>query len=439
MTDLLGELVTQQSQTLSDSALIDAMIGVEAALARVQGRLEIIPAAMGEAIDQSLQNLRIDPDELRPGMAASGVPVPALIDLLRHKLPRDAANYLHWGATSQDIVDTALVLCWRAYCQELAGRIDELGDELLKRMIAERCTPVLAHTRFQQAVPTVLGLRFASWLAPLTRHCERLLQLGPRLFVLQFGGAASNLSALGDQGQNVAAALAKELDLSLPPMPWHNQRDSVFELACLAANVSGGLGKMGLDILLAAQNEVGEMRDGKGGGSSTMPNKSNPVSAEALVTIARLQGGHLASLQQSLVHAQERDGTAWAMEWGALPPLLNGTIKALGHAHRLALTLVIDRDRMSKAIGAEGGLSLAEAASFMLCKQMPRDRAQQLVKAAVQDAKQGEMSLLDALNEHHHERIDQAGIMELATGLPTAQSMIDTIAGNWRQIRERRK
>ena len=195
---------------------------------------------------------------------------------------------------------------------------------------------MVARTRFQQAIPTTFGLKVAGWLAPLLRHRQRLAELLPRLLVVQLGGAAGNLAALGDRGVEVMEDLARELGLACPPMPWHSQRDGLIELAGWLSLVTGSLGKLGQDVLLLAQNEVGEIREADGGGSSTMPQKSNPIRAEALVTLARSNATLVAGMHQAALHAHERDGAAWQLEWKILPDMVLAAGSALGHATALA-------------------------------------------------------------------------------------------------------
>ena len=212
---------------LGDAALAGAMVEVERALAVVQGRLGIIDDTSAAAIARSLEHFEPDLADLARGTARAGVPVPALVAQLRRAVGEPAASALHWGATSQDIVDTALVLRLRAALDLLSGRLDQLISALAAMADMQRGTVTVARTRFQQALPTSFGLKAAGWLAPLLRHRERLAELRPRLLVVQFGGAAGNLAALGAHGVEVMDALAAELRLGSLPMPWHSQRDAV--------------------------------------------------------------------------------------------------------------------------------------------------------------------------------------------------------------------
>ena len=420
---------------LGDGAFTTAMIDVERALARAQGQLGVIPGEQAQQIDQGLQGYVPAINDLKEGVQSAGVPVPALVEALRKALAPKAAGYLHWGATSQDIIDTALILCIRNVLAQFGGRLNQLADALAKRIEDERQTPMLARTRFQQAVPTTLGLRFASWLMPILRHQQRLHELEPRLFLLQFGGAAGNLSTLGTKGNEVARLLAKELDLIAPPISWHAQRDGFFELAAVASGITGTLGKLGFDVVLASQNEVAELQEAKGGGSSTMPNKANPVRAETLVAISRCQAGHLATMQQALIHALDRDGSAWSMEWSALPAILSGTGAALYHAIDLVENLTIHRNAMNEKIDGQGGLAMAEAVSFALAEHMPREAAQALVKKCANEVRQQGGDLLKTVESQLSFSIDRDAIRENAHKLPGADMMIDNVLQAWRQQR----
>jgi 3-carboxy-cis,cis-muconate cycloisomerase len=240
-------------------------------------------------------------------------------------------------------------------------------------------------TRSQIATPTSFGLRIAGWLAPLARCRDRLRELRPRLMVVQLGGATGNLAVLGDQGIVVMEAVADELGLGCPAKPWHTERDAVVELANWLSMVSGLLGRIGADLILMGRSEIAEVTTGTGGGSSTMPQKQNPVLAETLVALARFNGGQAGLAQQALLHTEERDGTVWAVEWLALPQMLVATAAGLRHAATLAAGLRPRPERMAAAIASGGGAAHAEAMAFALARSMPLSEAQGLVKAAAAD------------------------------------------------------
>ncbi len=397
---------------LGDAALARAMVEVERALARVQGRLGLIDGTAAARIDQGLAGFTADLEDMARGVRGSAVPVPALLRQLRDELDPELRPLLHLGATSQDIVDTALVLQLSAVLELIAGRIRATLQALIDIAEAHGQTVMLARTRFQPALPTTFGLKVAGWLLPLARHLERLAELRPRLLVIQFGGAAGTLAPLGERGPAVMDALAHELGLASPPMPWHTQRDGPLELAAWLAQVAGSLGKLGTDVLLMAQGEVGELREAAGGGSSTLPQKANPIRAEALVTLARRAGIELGAMAGALVAAHERDGTTWQGEWLSLPGLASTTGAALDHALTLVRTLVIDPARMRANLDATRGLVLAEAAGLALARHLPLAEAQALVKDACRDAAGQDRHLIDLLRERTNLPIDWAALAD---------------------------
>jgi 3-carboxy-cis,cis-muconate cycloisomerase len=242
-----------------------------------------------------------------------------------------------------------------------------------------------ARTHGQQALPVSFGLKVAAWLAPLIRHAERLDEISPRLLVVQFGGAAGTLAALGDKGLAVMHGLADELGLGAPVMPWHAQRDNLIEFAGWLSLLTGSVGKMAQDIILLAQTEVGEVsesaEEGRGG-SSTMPQKSNPIASELILAAARANASLLSALHQAQIQEHERATHGWQVEWLTLPQMIVLTGGALKHAHYLAKNLQVDQGKMRENITRADDVILAEAAVFALANTMPRAEADELVKKA---------------------------------------------------------
>ncbi|MEM0922235.1 MAG: lyase family protein [Pseudomonadota bacterium] len=367
---------------LTAEAEIAAMLRFEAALAEAEAMHGVIPAEAGVAIAAALRDLTIAPGDLAAPTLAAGVPVPGLVALARARIGAPFGDYLHWGATSQDAMDTGLVLRLRTILEILEARLRHLVGTLCDQAEAHADLPMAGHTRSQIATPITLGLRIASWLAPLARCLDRLAELRPRLLVLQLGGASGALSVLDEAGPAVTREMARRLDLALPEKPWHTERDRLVELGNWLGLVSGPLGRIGADLILMGRTEAGELHAGQGGGSSTMPQKSNPVAAEALVTLARRAAGYAGMLQAALIHVEERDATAWAVEWQALPELIVGAGAGLGHAQTLAASLSPDPEAMRRALNLQGGAVEAEAMAFALAAEMPLGAAQALVKRA---------------------------------------------------------
>ncbi len=385
---------------LSEERRVADMVRVEVALARANGSCGVVPEAAVRTIEDALAEFVPVLSGLGSGTNSAGVPVPALVTQLRDAVGEEAADYVHWGATSQDIVDTALVLTLRDVLNLLGREIDALIKALAELARRHRGTVMLARTRMQQATPTVFGLRVVGWRQPIVRSRVRLDELRPRLLCVQLGGAAGTMAPWEGTGPAVRRALARELDLEVPPIPWHTQRDSLAEFAGWLSLVSGALGTIGVDVGLLAQGEVAEVSETAepgSGESSTLPHKSNPVSSEVLVALARYNANALGSMHQALLHEGERSGAAWSLEWLTLPGMVLATSGALAHGLRLASGLSVDPARMRRNLEATDGLCLAEAVSFALAKHMPRTEAQRLVGDACREVRETGRGLMAVL------------------------------------------
>ncbi|MDH7804259.1 MULTISPECIES: 3-carboxy-cis,cis-muconate cycloisomerase [unclassified Rhizobium] len=321
-------------ELFSAKADIDAMIRFEAALAQAEAEADVIAADAAEAIVSGLSNFAADITALRHGVAKDGVVVPELVRQMRTVIAGAAAEKLHFGATSQDVIDTSLMLRLKATTEIIAARLGRLIDTLSDISARDGKNTLTGYTRMQAAIPITVADRVASWIAPLERHLVRLDTFLQNGFALQFGGAAGTLEKLGDKAGAVRADLAMRLGLS-DRSQWQSQRDGIVEFGNLLSLVTGTLGKFGQDIALLA--EIGtEIRMSGGGGSSAMPHKQNPVNAETLVTLARFNAVQISALHQSLVHEQERSGAGWMLEWMSLPQMVTATGSSLLIAERLA-------------------------------------------------------------------------------------------------------
>jgi 3-carboxy-cis,cis-muconate cycloisomerase len=305
------------------------------ALARTQAKLGIIPGVAADAIAAAATDFRPDIAMLADGTRCDGMVVPAWIDQLRRKIGDPHGQHVHFGSTSQDVLDTSLVLRLRPVLDILAARLAsiEAGLDVLTQKYGKQ--PAMARTRMQRALPILWEDRIAAWRTPLGRHQQRLAELRPRLMVLQFGGPVGTLDKFGDQGPTLAAALGKALDLAVPHICWHTARDNLAEFAGWLSLVTGSLGKIGQDVAMLAQNEIGDVTLPGGGKSSAMHHKNNPVAAEILVTLARFNATQLSAMHQALVHEQERSGSAWTLEWMILPQMVAATAASLTHAATL--------------------------------------------------------------------------------------------------------
>ena len=428
---ILGGLLSdaEVAGLFADGASIQDMVALEVALARVQARLGIIPEAAARGIAAAAACFEPDIAGLRKGTEQSGVPVIALVEQLREAVGSEAADFVHWGATSQDIVDTAMVLQMRRALDVLSERLDGVCARLAELAASHRATPMAARTRFQQALPTTFGLKAAAWLAPLQRSRVRLGELRPRFEVVQLGGAAGTLAAFGARGIEVMEALAAELGLGAPALPWHNQRDTIAEVAGWLSLVTGSLGKAGLDAALMAQTEVGEARSGPegSGASSTLPQKNNPVAGEVLMTLARMNTTLLSGVHQAQLQAHERDGAAWQLEWMTLPQMAIATASALRHAATMVAHLTPDVGRMRANLDASDGAIMAEAAVFALADHVPRGEAQALVKAACAEAEASGQPLATVLADKTAASIDWPSVLDPLNYLGAADVLIGRV------------
>ncbi len=332
LSTLLGD--AEAAAHFSVRADMAAMLAFEGALAKAQAHVGLIPVAAAQRIARRCADFSPDIGSLSKGFARDGVVVPALIRGLRAHLGAPDDAHVHRGATSQDVIDSSLVLRLKLVLGLFERRLRALVAMLDTIDREQGATPLMGRTRMQRAMPIAASDKLRGWREPLVRHLERLTELRPRVQVVQFGGAVGNRTGLNGKGEAMVAELARLLELHAGPC-WHVERDALAELASWLSLVSGTLGKIGADIALMAQNEIGEVKLADGGSSSAMPRKSNPVSAEALVALARFNAAMLGAQHQSLVHENERSGAAWMLEWMVLPQIVVATGAGLNLATRL--------------------------------------------------------------------------------------------------------
>jgi 3-carboxy-cis,cis-muconate cycloisomerase len=342
LSGLLGD--EEVGAFFSAEAELKAMLDFEAALSAAETEKNVIPGTAGTAITKAIASFRPDIEKLRQSTARDGVVVPELVRQLRAAVGKPHAEYVHFGATSQDVIDTGFALRIGKVLDILQDRIEALIERLGELDMRDGAIPVMAHTRMQAAIEVPASRKILSWREPLLRHRARLSAVREGIAVLTFGGAAGTLDKLGSAGEQVAARMAKRLGLGLVPRARHSERDGQAELAGWLSLVTGSLGKMGADIALAAQSEIGEIRLKSGGGSSAMPHKVNPVGAEVLVTLARFNATLVSGMHQALVHENERSGTTWTLEWMLLPQMVVATGAALRAANELTANIEFAKD-----------------------------------------------------------------------------------------------
>jgi 3-carboxy-cis,cis-muconate cycloisomerase len=388
----------------ADRAVLGRMLKFEAALARAEAAVHVIPPAAVSAIKAACNSGRFDPAALGKAAAVAGNPAIPLVKALTAEVAKrnaEAARYVHWGATSQDVIDTAAVIA--------IGESVKLLDRDLKRTIKafarlarkHRKTPLAARTWLQQAPPTIFGLKLARWAALVARAREDLLSAAAKAAVIQFGGAAGTLAALGTKGTKVAKRLAEDLGLR-QEAPWHAERDRIANVASAIGILIGAGGKVARDVSLLMQTEVGEVSEpgGQGrGGSSTMPHKRNPIASAQILAAANLAPGLVGSLLAGMVQEHERALGGWQAEWVAIPQLF---LLASGVASRLAEIaegLEVDAARMRKNLDATHGLIMSEAIQMALGASLGRLQAHDLLEAAGKRALKERRPLIDVLSQ----------------------------------------
>ncbi len=340
----------QMLQIVCDQALISKILSFEAALAKAQSKLGIIPMQSAAEINKVLLSVKITPKNLAVSTLQNGIPIIGILSIVKDKLSNQASQHLHYGATSQDAMDTVQILIFKDAIAVFEKSIIDLEKNLKKILKQYGKTPCIAHTRGQQAIPITFSVKINAWLMPLQRQMQRLVQIKNRLLVLQLGGAAGTLAAYPDKAEKLISAVSKELKL-YPSNQWHAQRDNLCEFTNWLAMLTGILGKIGADILVMAQSEINEVVESEAGGkSSAMPHKNNPVLSEALVALSKINATLQSQQLLSMVHISERDAAAWILEWNAIPQMLMNTATALHHANNIAAGIIINTEVMKKNV-----------------------------------------------------------------------------------------
>jgi 3-carboxy-cis,cis-muconate cycloisomerase len=386
-----------------DAAYLQHMLDFEAALARAEAVVGVIPANAVGPIANACEASAFDISTLAEAATRSGNLAIPLVKALTAAVARadpDAARYVHWGATSQDVIDTATMLTLRAAIDALLPDLDRAIAGFAALARKHRDTAMVARTWLQHALPMPFGLKLAEYAAALHRSRARLKRLRAEDLALQFGGAAGTLAALGDKGLLVAEKLAAELKLPLPEAPWHTHRDRIADAASVFAILTGSCGKIARDVSLMMQTDVAEAFEPSGegrGGSSTMPHKRNPVSAATALAAATMAPNLAATIFAAQVQDHERSAGPWHAEWPTLPTLQLVTSGALAAIVDLAEGLEVDAARMRVNLDATHGLIMAEAVTFALAETIGKSDAHHLVEAAARKAVAGKQHLRDVL------------------------------------------
>jgi 3-carboxy-cis,cis-muconate cycloisomerase len=425
---LFGGLFDRGATGTGDLDWLQAMLDTEAALARALERAGCAPAGAGAAVTAVTARAAagsLDAAEIGREAALTGNPVPALVRSLSNLVPPDARAAVHQGATSQDIIDTALMLIARRGLDAIDADLETVAAEAAQLAEEHADTVMAGRTLLQQAVPVTFGLVAAGWLTAIDDARRELARVRATGLAVQFGGAAGTLASLGENGAAVASLLAEELGLPEPVLPWHADRSRLLRLAAALAQACAALGKIARDVTLLAQTEVGELAEGAGepgrGGSSAMPHKRNPVASVVILGCTRRAPGLLATMAANAEHELQRAAGAWHAEWETLTDLLRLTASAAAWSAELLAGLSIDAGRMRANLNATGGLLMAEHVAAMLAPSLGRLPAHDLVRDASGRAAQLGISLQEALLDDDALARAGYGPEELAAALDPAR------------------
>lgn len=392
------------ARQVSDRALVDAMVEVEVALLQALADLELAPEEAARELADAVASgrLELDLDELGRGTGQQGTPIPTLLKALRGQLSATAAAHLHKGATSQDVIDTAIMLVTRRALDATLAELSGAADACASLAERHRDAIVPGRTLLQQALPVTFALKAALWLSGLDDALADLRAVRKTELAVQFGGAVGTLANLGERGLDVAERLAERLELPAPPLPWHTIRMRPVRIATALGATLGVLGKIGRDVVLLAQSEVAEVAEGGGegrGGSSTMPHKRNPVGGIGLIACAQRGPGLVATMLAAMVQEHERGAGAWQAEWDTLLELLRLTGSSAAIARELLAGLEVDPEKMRSDMDLTGGLVMSESVAAALASSMGRSDAQKLVEEAARQSVSDRREFRDVLLE----------------------------------------
>jgi 3-carboxy-cis,cis-muconate cycloisomerase len=436
---VLGALygTDEMRDVMGERAFLQRMLDVEAALARAQARCGIVPPEAANAIAQAAVVDRLDLAELAAATRNTGYPVVGLVRQLTRLAGPEAGRWTHWGATTQDIMDTAVVLQVRQALSLIRADLTKLNAALGRLAKDQRHTVMAGRTHLQQALPVTFGYKVAVWLSPLITMQERLEQLSPRVEKLQFGGAAGTLASLGEKGLKVQEELARELGLSVPDIPWHVARDGLAEAVCFLGLLTGALSKLATDVMLLMQTEVAEVaephQEGRGG-SSTMPQKRNPIACEYILAQSRGVHALVPQMLSAMAQDQERGTGPWQAEPLAIGQAFLLTHGALTQARVIAEGLTVDAARMRRNLDSTGGLIVAEQVMMGLAPSLGRGEAHHVVNHACDRALAEGIPLATALLQEPNvasrlSKDEVEALTDPSNYLGSTQQFIDRVLG----------
>jgi 3-carboxy-cis,cis-muconate cycloisomerase len=418
---LIESLATTEplAEIFSDVSVLQAMLDVEVALARAQAQLKIIPQSAARAIARAARAESFDAAQIARDSLRAGTPGIPLAKALRKRVQQEdapAADFVHWGATSQDVADTALILLLKRAAQILEADLSRLERAVQGLAAKHKDTVMVGRTLLQPAPPVTFGLKVAGWLGAVRRCRARLDRAFSEALVLQFGGASGTLASLGDRGIQVGESMASQLGLSYPDAPWHTHRDRLAEVVCSCGILTGSLGKLARDISLLMQGEVSEVAEpgGRGrGGSSSMPQKHNPIAcAIALAAASRVPGLTAAFLSQ-MVQEHERAVGGWQAEWPTVTAVIQSTGVAVASMAEAAEGLAINPDRMLQNLESTKGTVFAEKAALLLTGRTGRERAHEVLEYATDPSRLRDRTLSQALAAMEEPKLEKREIAAL--------------------------
>jgi len=425
-------------QVFSDRHRLQCMLDFEAALARALVESGIASKSVIAPIESQCRAELFDMESLARATALSGnvaIPMVKALTELVAKTDPQAASFVHWGATSQDAIDTGLVLQMREALDFLDRDLASLSTSLARLAEAHKSTLIAGRTWLQQGPPVTFGLKVAGWLDAVERHRERVSHARKQVLVLQFGGAVGTLAAVGDRGLELAAALARELKLELPEVPWHSQRDRLAEVAASLGLLVGSLGKIARDISLMSQTEIDEVVEPSGpgrGGSSTMPHKRNPVGSAVILAAALRVPALVSTVLTAMVQEHERGLGGWHAEWETLPEIFRLAAGALARTNEIVAGLEVHPGKMSQNLNVTRGLVLAEAVAFALRERLGKEKSHQIVEEAARRAVKDGRDFADVLLSSpdvssHISRAELSRLLDPANYLGSAEEMTEKV------------
>ena len=418
LVDVFGD--EEIRQLFSEAALVEAWLEVERALALAQAELGIVPSEAAAAIAAEATSSKVDLGRLREQTRVVGYPVLPLLEQVRAASSHDVARYLHWGATTQDVMDTGLALTLSRVLDRVDALVLALGDAIASRAEEHRTTVMAGRTHAQHAVPITFGGKLAVWLAEVERHLRRLQTARTRVAVVQLFGAAGTGAALGRDARELRRRLAARLSLDAVDVPWHTARDGIAEVGFVLAAAAGTCGKIAREVIELSRPEIGELMEQGGhhrGASSTMPQKANPVGSETVVGLSVLAAQQVPALLAAMQAGHERSAGEWQVEWDAIPAITASSAGALAGTADVISGLHVFPERMRANLDIEGGLIMAEAVMMAAAPIVGRGPAHDLVYRACGAARREGLTLADAMRRE----LD----VELVSSLPPLETLLD--------------